>query len=53
MSLPFSCCNHDALPCIGVCDGQVLISISKVLGDAFREGVEQAAKEDVLGGHLA
>jgi hypothetical protein len=50
MSFPFSCCNRDALPCIGVCDGQVLISISEVLGDAFREGVEWAAEEDVVGG---
>jgi hypothetical protein len=35
---------------IGVCDGKVLISISEVLGDAFCEDIEQAAKEDVVGG---
>jgi hypothetical protein len=28
----------------------MLISISKVLGDAFCEGIEQAAEEDVIGG---
>jgi hypothetical protein len=28
----------------------VLITISEVLGDAFGEGVERAAKEDVVGG---
>jgi hypothetical protein len=50
MSLSFSCRNRDALPCIGVCDSQVLISISEVLGDTFCEGVEWAAKKDVVGG---
>jgi hypothetical protein len=28
----------------------VLVSVSDVLGDAFHEGVEQMAKEDVVGG---
>jgi hypothetical protein len=28
----------------------VLISVSKILGDAFCEGVERAAEEDVIGG---
>jgi hypothetical protein len=28
----------------------VLIAISKVLGDAFGEGIERAAKEDVVWG---
>jgi hypothetical protein len=40
----------DALPYIGIRDGKVLIAISKVLGDAFSEGVEWAAEEDVVGG---
>jgi hypothetical protein len=41
MSFLFSCWN---------CDGKVLISISEVFSNAFREGVEWAAKEDVIGG---
>jgi hypothetical protein len=28
----------------------MLIAISKVFSDAFGEGIEQAAKEDVIGG---
>jgi hypothetical protein len=28
----------------------MLISVSKVLGDAFHEGIERAAEEDVIGG---
>jgi hypothetical protein len=27
----------------------VLIAVSKVVGDAFREGIERAAEEDVIG----
>jgi hypothetical protein len=50
MSFPFSCWNRDALLGIRVCDGKVLISVSKILGDAFHEGIERAAKEDVVGG---
>jgi hypothetical protein len=38
------------LPCIGICDGKVLISISKVLDNAFCEGIKWAAEEDVVGG---
>jgi hypothetical protein len=38
------------LPSIRVCDGKVLISVSKILCDAFCEGVEWAAEEDVVGG---
>jgi hypothetical protein len=49
VSLPFSCRNCDALPCVRICDGKVLISIGEVLGDAFCEGIEQAAEEDVIG----
>jgi hypothetical protein len=49
MSFPFSCQNHDTLLCVGVCDSQVLIYISKVLCDAFCEGVEWVAEEDVIG----
>jgi hypothetical protein len=30
--------------------GKVLISISEVLGDAFCEGIEWVAEEDVIGG---
>jgi hypothetical protein len=50
VSFPFFGWYHDALPCVGICDGKVLIAISEVLGDAFGEGVEQAAEEDVVGG---
>jgi hypothetical protein len=49
MSLLFSCWSHDVLPSIRVCDDKVLISISKGLGDAFHEGIEWAAEEDVVG----
>jgi hypothetical protein len=38
------------VPCIGIRDGKVLITISKVFGDAFCEGIEQATKKDVIGG---
>jgi hypothetical protein len=50
LSLLFSCQNHDTLPGIGVHDDKMLISISKVLGDAFCGGIEWATKEDVIGG---
>jgi hypothetical protein len=43
VSLPFFCQNRDALPCVGICNGKVLISISEVLGDAFCEGIEWVA----------
>jgi hypothetical protein len=35
---------------VGICDGEVLIAVSKVFGDAFGEGVERAAEEDVVWG---
>jgi hypothetical protein len=38
------------LPCVGIRDGEVLITVSKVFGDAFGEGVEWLAKEDVIWG---
>jgi hypothetical protein len=38
------------LLCVGICDGKMLIVISKVFSDAFGESVEQAAKEDVIWG---
>jgi hypothetical protein len=41
VSLPFFCRYRD---------GEVLIAVSKVLSDAFGEGIERAAKEDVVGG---
>jgi hypothetical protein len=50
MSLLFSCRNHDTLLSIRVCDSKVLIPVSKVIGDAFCEGIEQAAKEDAIRG---
>jgi hypothetical protein len=50
VSIPFFCQNHDTLPCIGVHDGNVLISISEVLGDAFHEGIEWVTEEDVVWG---
>jgi hypothetical protein len=50
VSLLFSCRDHDTLLCVGICDGKVLISISKVLSDAFCEGVEWVAEEDVVEG---
>jgi hypothetical protein len=50
VSLLFFCRNRDTLPCVGICDGKVLISVSEVLGDAFCEGIEWVAEEDVIGG---
>jgi hypothetical protein len=38
------------LPGVRIRDGEVLVSIGEILRDAFREGVERAAKEDVIGG---
>jgi hypothetical protein len=52
VSLPFFGRYHDALVCVGICDGKVLITISEVLGDAFSEGIEWAAEEDAVGGIL-
>jgi hypothetical protein len=49
LSLPFSHWNRDALLGIRIYDGKVLVSIGEIFGDAFREGVEWAAKEDVTG----
>jgi hypothetical protein len=43
MSFSFSCWNRDALPCIGICGDKVLISISEVFSNAFREGIERVA----------
>jgi hypothetical protein len=30
-------------------DGEMLVSVGEILRDAFREGVERAAEEDVIG----
>jgi hypothetical protein len=49
-SLPFFGQYRDALPCVGIHDGKVLITVSEVLGDAFGEGIEWVAEEDVVGG---
>jgi hypothetical protein len=50
VSLPFFSRYCDTLLCIGLCDGKMLVAVHKVLGDAFGEGVEHAAEEDVVGG---
>jgi hypothetical protein len=50
VSLPFFGQYCDTLLCVGIHDGKVLIAISEVLSDAFSEGLERAAKEDVVGG---
>jgi hypothetical protein len=50
VSLPFFGRYRDALLCVEICDSKVLITISEVLGDAFGEGIEWAAKEDVVWG---
>jgi hypothetical protein len=50
VSLPFFGWYRDALPRVGICDDEVLIAVSKVFGDAFGEGVEWAAEEDVVWG---
>jgi hypothetical protein len=42
--------NHDALPGVRIRDGEVLVSIGEIFHDAFREVVERAAEEDVVGG---
>jgi hypothetical protein len=39
VSLPFSCWNRDALLGIRIRDGEMLVAVSKVFGDAFSEGV--------------
>jgi hypothetical protein len=49
VSFPFFGWYHDALPCVGIHDGKVLIAISKVFGDAFCESIEWVAEEDVVG----
>jgi hypothetical protein len=36
------------LPSIRICDGEVLVSIGEIFGDAFHESVEWVAKEDVI-----
>jgi hypothetical protein len=33
-----------------ICDGKMLIAVSKVFSDAFGEGIERVAEEDVIGG---
>jgi hypothetical protein len=38
------------LPGVRIRDGEVLVSVGEILRDAFCEGVEQAAEEDVIGG---
>jgi hypothetical protein len=50
VSFPFFGRYCDALPCVGIRDSKVLIAVSEVLGDAFGEGVERAAEEDVVWG---
>jgi hypothetical protein len=49
VSLPFLHWNHDALPGIRIRDSEMLVSIGEIFGDAFHEGIEWAAKEDVIG----
>jgi hypothetical protein len=49
LSLLFSHWNCDTLPGIRISDGEVLVPIGKIFCDAFCEGIEQAAKEDVVG----
>jgi hypothetical protein len=48
--LPFFGQNRDALPGVRIHDGEVLVSVGEIFRDAFREGVERAAEEDVVGG---
>jgi hypothetical protein len=38
------------LPGVRIHDGEVLVSVGEIFHDAFREGVERAAEEDVIGG---
>jgi hypothetical protein len=50
VSLPFFGQYRDTLPGVRIRDGEVLVSIGEIFCDAFCEGVEQAAEEDVVGG---
>jgi hypothetical protein len=50
VSFPFSRWDRDALPSIRIHDSKVLVSIGKIFGDAFHEGIERVAEEDVIGG---
>jgi hypothetical protein len=50
VSLPFFGRYRDALPGVRIRDGEVLVSVGEIFRDAFREGVEWAAEEDVVWG---
>jgi hypothetical protein len=49
VSLPFSRWNRDALLGVRIHDSEMLVSVGEIFRDAFCEGVEQAAEEDVIG----